>query len=389
MRFKFLFFILILLLGMEPRLSRAQSNVTTTSSNSRNQFHRDLLGQCSATRIDCGPNTAITPPGTLTTFSPSGQRIGAVTQGEVRCVSGFGTADGKTPGAVPTGASDLCLTTAGPLWAGEARNMHAGDCGNTRFCNQFFPFTGLPRVPTGADTQFGVGAKSSNRLDIGGTANDVTVPIGASAGVLDFTLRHDFKDSFTSGSAGDDCANFDTNCHSGYKINWTAPKPPDCISCPPTLNGNHFRSEPIFDAGGNLIGRRHTMEYGHTQRWVSAITSNEGNTGTDRGVGEEMQQFVISFSVVSTTDLSGNLTADPTGSYFVELRSLGATTNVDTTAAGTVMSSESGTFSTAVTFPGGVPTANVTMTQQPGGQLGCQHDSGGTSCISRSTSFLP
>ncbi len=388
----FLVFLMILILGIGAnlRLSFAQATITTSSQNFRNQNHTNLLGQCAATRIDCSPLT-VNPGGGSISGPQSLIRVDSVVPGEIRCVSGFGTADGDSPGQTGLGSNNLCMTTGGVLWAGDERNMDAGDCGNTRFCNNFYPFTGFPRIPVGADTQFGVGAKASNGMDIGGTANDNAVPVGASPGNHNFTVRQDFKDTLVGGGGfggGGEAGNFESNGQSSYKVNWSAQAPPDCISCPPTLIGNHFRSEPILDGGGNLIGRRHIMEYGHTQRWSNGITSNEGNTGTDRGDGDNMQQFIISFQVESTTDLNGNLTANPTGSYFSEIRDLGSTGDVDTTASGTVRSSESGTFNTAVTFPSGVPTASVTLTQS-GGQGGCQHDSNGTSCINRSNTFLP
>jgi len=333
--------ILWLEVGYSTRSSFAQATITTTSQNFRNQSHTNLLGQCSATSIDCGPRS-VNPGGGSISGPQSLIRVDAVAPGEIRCVSGFGTADGDRPGLTGLGSGNVCMTTSGVLWAGDERNMDADDCGNTRFCNNFYPFTGLPRIPVGADTQFGVGGQASNGMDIGGTANDSAVPIGASPGILNFTVRQDFKDNLVGSGGfggGGEPGNFESNGQSSYKINWSAQAPPDCIGCPPTLVGNHFRSVPILDGGGNLIGRQHIMEYGHTQRWSNGITGNEGNNNSDRGDGDNMQQFIISFRVNSTTDLNGNLTANPTGSYFTELRDLGATSNVDTTATGTVRSS--------------------------------------------------
>lgn len=395
--FVFWSFAILLGSGIFTPSSWAQSQVLTNSSNFRNQFHRNLQGQCSTSSILCNPRTA-NPGGGQINGPQSLQRVDAVAPGEVRCVSGFGTADGDSPGSIPTGGNDLCLTTAGVLWAGGARNMDAGDCGVTDFCSTFFVNTGFPLMPEGADTQFGVGAKASNGFDIGGTANDNFVPAGASTGLIDVTFRHDFKDTQTVG-AGDDCANFDNNCRSSFKISWSAPKPPSCTGCPPTLTGNKFSSVPTFDGMGNLTGRQHTIEYGHTQRWSSAITGNEGSTGLGRGDGDLMQEFIISFRVDATTDLNGNLIGNPTGSYFIQLGRLNGT-DVDSVGGVTVMSTESGTFSTVVSglsatpVPADVPAVTVTLTQDgltegAGGELGCQHDSNGVTCIQRSATFTP
>jgi len=385
--------------GMGSPLSWADSEALTNSNTSRNQFHRNRMGQCSTSSIDCSPRTFDSTATTLTSGPQSLQRIGAAATGEIRCVSGFDTADGDSPGLIPASGNQLCLTTAGPIWAGGARNMDAGACPTpkTRFCNQFFIFTGFPRIPTGADTQFGVGAKASNGLDIGGTGNDNFVPKGASTGLIDLTFRQDFKDTQTVG-AGSDCGNFDSNCRSSFKINWSAPKPAACGACPGTIVGNKFHSEATFGgAGGAFDGRKHVMDFGHTQRWSSGITGNEGSTATGRGNGDRMQHFEISFHIEATTDIDGNfLGVSPTSSYRIMLGSLSGT-DVDSTAAVSQEFLEQGTFTTTVSgiTPGtplatDVPSISVTLTPGAGGGFGCQHDSNGTACIDRTFPvFLP
>ncbi len=390
----------------------AQSNILTTSGNFRNQSHRNLLGQCSATLIDCGPMTA-NPGGGAINGPQSLQRVDAVAPGEIRCVSGFGTADGTSPGGTSLGTNDTCLTTSGVLWAG----FNAMSAGSAPFSSSDYPFTGLPRIPVGADTQFGVGAKSNNRLDIRGTTNDSPVPTGSSTGVVNFNIRRDFKDSLTTpgffGSAYPNCSNENTDCQTAFSIVWSAPKPLNCpasgtgATCPnPTIDGIGFHSAEIACPIG-ITGpcRQHEMRYGVTQKWVGGIAGGEGGAGFPSSFsgGGGMQEFILSFSVVSQTNGNGDLISDPTGYYYSEVACIGSSgsssfagcqngfmPDINQTTPRFVGSVESGSFSTSVTFPGGIPTVGVTLTQDGGSTgSGCQHDSFGTSCIGRSGSFLP
>lgn len=142
------------------------------------------------------------------------------------------------------------------------------------------------------------------------------------------------------------------------------------------------------------------MRYGFTQKWIGGATGLDGtNQSGFVNAGSGIQESVISFSVYSKTDGNGNLVSNPTGFYFVESACIagGSThfsdcafkseTDIERTAPRFIGFSQSGQFNTAVTFPGGVPTINVTLTQE--GTSGCQHDSNGTTCINRANSFLP
>lgn len=412
LKISFGFFLFILIQSIDLSffsLSWAQTNVLTNSGNTKNQFHRNLMGQCSATSVLCGPNTA--SPGAGAVNGPqSTQRVDAVAPGEIRCVSGFGTADGNRAGGVPTSDNDLCMTTAGILWAGDQRTMSGN---NVAFDNNNWPFTGLPRIPTGADTQFGVGAKATNRLDIGGTANDSFIPAGSSIGNFSFSVRHDFTDSLNGDPGGfggfGGCGNIASGCQTASKITWSAPKPSNCPTsgtgaiCPnATLNGNFFESVNVpCPVGVTGPCREHRMRYGFTQRFVGGTSGNEGSTGTNND-GNGMQEFIASYSVVSQTNGNGDLISNPTGFYFNEIACIAGGSssftdcadtgeaNINATTNRFVGSSETGSFNTAVTFPSGVPTVSVTLTQSGGSTgSGCQHDSNGTTCINRSSSFLP
>lgn len=366
------------------------------------------MGLCSATRADCGPLTA-NPGGGAVNGPQSLQQVDTVAPGEIRCVSGFGTADGTNPGGAGLGGSDTCLTTAGVLWAG----FFAMSAGSAPFSNNDYPFTGLPRIPVGADTQFGIGAKGN--LDIRGTANDNIVPVGSSRGIVNYNIRRDLTDSLTTngffGSAYPNCSNENTDCQTGFKIDWSAPRPSNCPAsgtgaiCPDAIiTGNGFRSVEVPCPIG-IIGpcREHQMRYGFTQKWVGGIAGGEGGAGFPSSFsgGGGMQEFIISFSVASQTDGNGDLISNPSGYYYSEVACIGSSgsgsfagcqngfmANIDQTAPRFLGSTETGSFSTSVTFPGGIPTVGVTLTQD-GGSGGCQHDSNGTACMGRSSGFLP
>lgn len=490
----------------------AQSvTITTTSRNFQNQFHRNLLGGCSVGSIDCGPNTAATTDGTAAAFTTNIRAL--PTDPTITCVAGaFGEAAGNAPGATP-GNADNCLTTAGLLWPGSLADPRCdvpAVRGTAPAClAQFsdrFAFTGLPRIPTGADTQFGTGTPGAaplaltgtvsagaagltvtgtstlfttelvvgdiiivgghvkrvraitsatsltvdtqfetavaggtaisksdrtftNVMDIGGAGNNSVVPAGSSAGTIAFTIQRSFQDvpiaSCTATTTGAGLPT-PTVCNSGFDLTSSAPAPSNipggtCIggACPANFVGNRFRSAvEATTATGNCAGglaitattpcRKNEIEYGFTMKFVNAIVSSdlipdcvEGNTLNpafglcDRGRGDNMQEMKASFRVISFTDGNGNLIGNPTGFYFHELNSVAAT-DVNSAAARTLLSTETGAFRTTVTFPGTLPSIALELDQTTPFDFvvddGCPHDSGGATCsprVSPGDSLLP